>query len=598
MNVVHEQAHDRLGTVLAITSILFMAGHDCRADGLKPVPLTEHQYACGYTGMSLQDLHECGVTLLSHFPWTTDMEAMKQYIQTAHRLGIRLLPYISGEKAWYMDTPERVRLFTTRNPVGAIPYYQAVDPSAHPQWILIDELGRLMPRYGSYVKNASGEWEVRWGVWHAHGLRHENLKSLRPWSWTMCSSVEGYLDAVERGVKAVMDMGFDGVFVDNTYLGRLPKCQGPEFAKHEHKPDGQNTDRTYLELARRVYHTVKSYGSDKIVLLNDGTEDEYTSIRDGAMIESYINAFARRDDPKHWKKILEWAHQFDNEAEQGRFVTSLSYLSKIDQPAKEACFYTYACAGLSGFKWTATTSRPDVARLLYRARLIHPRGALQEQGGLWHRAFDRGLVVVNPDREQARAAWLSWPSSAGPPVDLYSGRRLRVEADRLHIEVERQCGRVVVGLHLALDDYVAECAVTLASVARQLGGTSDLETTLVGEQKRLQGIKEVKLDSLPPWPEGSWVSAAPTLLGWSKQLKPAKRTGSESWNAPQREEIIKVLSEVRAWCRQLPQGDHRVVQGLRAADEYAGYALDLMTEGTASSESAPHTSGPQTQKTR
>ena len=573
---MHGKTGSEFRLVVAFGGFVLLGTHHGLAESLAPMPMTEHQYACGYNGMDLQDLHDCGVTLLSHFPWSTDMEEMRRYIEKAHRLGIRLLPYISGEKAWYLDTPQRLHVFNKRSPAAAVPYYQAVDPSAHPQWILIDELGRLTPRYGSYVKNASGQWEVRWGVWHAHGQRYEDLENLRPWSWYMCSSVEDYLDAVEAGVRAVMDLGFDGVFLDNTYRERLPECHGAELNKHQHRAAGHNTDTTYVELARRVYLTVKSYGPGKIVLLNDGTQDVYAPIRDGAMIESYINAFAKRDDPDHWKKILGWAHDFQDEAEHGRFLTALSYLGSSDHPAKDDCFYTYACAGLSGFKWTATTPRPDVARLLYRARLIVPRGKLQEKDGLWYRAYDRGLVALNPDRKSESEAWLPLPASMRTPVELYGGRQLQVKNGRFHMRVDRQAGRVVVDLHHALDGYMAECAAALAGASKQLGGASDLTSTLAGKEKRLLGIVEQDLSTLPPLAEGTWQSAGPMIRKWSARLKGLNQIGSKDWDAPQREQVVQVLTDVHRWCQEIPSGNHRVIQCLKAAEEHAGRAATLV----------------------
>jgi hypothetical protein len=307
-------------------------------------------------------------------------------------------------------------------------------------------------------------------------------------------------------------------------------------------------------------------------------EDDYITIRDGAMIESYINAFAKRDDPDHWKKILGWARDYENEAEHGRFMTALSYLGSSDRPAKDDCFYTYACAGLSGFKWTATSPRPDVARLLYRARLIVPRGQLQEQDGLWYRVYDRGVVVANPDRERQHDAWLPVPDAIRTPVELYTGERLPVENGRFHLEVDRQAGRVVVDLHHALDDYLAECAATLDGVGRQLEGGSDLTSTLTGAERRLLGIKQQDLSKLPPLSEGTWQSAGPMIRAWSARLKTFSHSGSRSWNPQQREQVGQMLADVHQWCQKLPAGKHRVIRCLKAADEHAGRAAALITE--------------------
>ena len=76
--------------------------------------------------------------------WDADMEKNKGYLAKAHELGIRVIPYVSPEKAWSLDTPERIERFFRANPAASLPYYLAVDPTGHPEWILIDRHGRLV----------------------------------------------------------------------------------------------------------------------------------------------------------------------------------------------------------------------------------------------------------------------------------------------------------------------------------------------------------------------------------------------------------------------------------------------------------------------
>ncbi len=189
----------------ATTVLLFLLSETgiCHAAEQHGPALVLQQYACGTNGMDLEALHECGVTLLSHFDWTLDGATMTRFIAKAHALGIRLLPHISAEKAWYLDTPTRLRQFNRRSPAGSIPYYRAVDPSLHREWILVDELGRLTPRYGCYVKDESDEWVLKWGVWKVHGQTYEDAVNPDPWSWYMCSSAVGYIDAGERASTAL-----------------------------------------------------------------------------------------------------------------------------------------------------------------------------------------------------------------------------------------------------------------------------------------------------------------------------------------------------------------------------------------------------------
>ena len=82
-------------------------GAVCEAAEDNPSQITECQYACGAGGMDLKTLHDCGITIVSHIRWTLDEEPMKRYLAEAHKLGIKVLPYVSPEKAWFLDTPER-----------------------------------------------------------------------------------------------------------------------------------------------------------------------------------------------------------------------------------------------------------------------------------------------------------------------------------------------------------------------------------------------------------------------------------------------------------------------------------------------------------
>jgi len=524
------------------------------------VSMTEVQYACTPCGMDLETLQACGVTLLSHIDWTPDMGQMKRHLQEAHARGIKILPYVSPEKAWYLDTPDRLRRFNRRNSGGSIPYYRAVDPSSHPEWILIDKLGRLTPRYGSYVRTPTGAWELKWGVWHAHGETYQDLKNVNPWSWYMCSSAEGYIDAVERGVRAVMDMGFDGVFVDNTYTSRLKPCHGLKSGKHKHRDPKRNTDKTYFELTERIYRTVKGYGRDKIVLLNGGTQPVYKPIRDGSMIESYVASPGARERRHKWPAILEWARVYADEPKQGRIVTALSYLGSTRHPDKDDCFYAYACAQLSAFKWTADSPRTDIVRLLYRARLITPLGGVQSKGGLWHRHYDKGLVVVNPDTKRPADAWLPLPEAVRVPVELYTGRRLPTRGREARVCVSPESGRVIVDLPAALDNVLVECATTLAEAA-----------------KRLKGATDEDLKRLAPLAAQDWRRVATQADALAKSLADLVEDTKREKPAIDDDKVMGLLAKIHELDPSPRFSQDDVVCRLNQADDHACQAAALIS---------------------
>lgn len=334
---------------------------------MHPVDLTTQQYICYDRILTLEEMADCGVTVLSHPTWRLDAAANRQYLEKAHSLGIKVLPYVSPEKAWQLDTDERVREFNSISPATTIEYYKAVDPSSNWYWVLVNSDGQYQPRYGSLVRGEDGAWRVDWDRYLLHGVWVQRPRPIRH-TWYMCSSVQGYRDAVVRGVRAVMNLGYDGMFVDNTYSNRLARCHGPEFGKHEHI-DGNNTDQTYATLGQLIYETVKSFGRDKIVILNGGTQDVYTHHRDACMLESYVTGHG--PDRWPWERIQSSARKLGPERAYGRAVTALSYprpgASLVE---RDDLFYAAACAKVSGFLWVGSSwAHSDTMRLLYRARL-------------------------------------------------------------------------------------------------------------------------------------------------------------------------------------------------------------------------------------
>jgi hypothetical protein len=56
------------------------------------------QYACGNQGLQVEELADCGVTILSHDTWVEDMAAMRARVRRAHELGMRVLAYVSRRR--------------------------------------------------------------------------------------------------------------------------------------------------------------------------------------------------------------------------------------------------------------------------------------------------------------------------------------------------------------------------------------------------------------------------------------------------------------------------------------------------------------------
>jgi hypothetical protein len=225
-------------------------------------------------------------------------------------------------------------------------------------------------------------------------------------------------------VRAIMELGADGVFVDN--LAHRAECFGPKFGKHEHITADQ--DHAFAMLLSRVRDTVKQYKPDGAVLGNSAAPlslpREFWKYLDADMMESYICTWVSKerwfDWRDHWHKQGVDLQPF---VRAGKQIQALSYLGHTPYGVREDAFFCYASARLGGFVWNGgrPLSDPETA-LLYRICLGRPMGDEQEENGVWFRAFERGLVAVNPNREAAGFVTIALPVTATRFVDLAAVR--------------------------------------------------------------------------------------------------------------------------------------------------------------------------------
>ena len=78
--------------------------------------LNDEVYACGTSGMTMEELAGAGVTLLSHAPWGWEgktTEEVQTFLNEAHRYGIKVIPYVSLYKA--VDSREVKDTFHTKD---------------------------------------------------------------------------------------------------------------------------------------------------------------------------------------------------------------------------------------------------------------------------------------------------------------------------------------------------------------------------------------------------------------------------------------------------------------------------------------------------
>jgi hypothetical protein len=126
------------------------------------------------------------------------------------------------------------------------------------------------------------------------------------------------------------------------------------------------------------------------------------------------------DWPSHWHELGAKMQPLIN---AGKQVQALSYIGHTSYGVREDAFFCYASARLAGFVWNGgrPISDPDTA-ILYQIRLGAPRGGEQHDdgSGLYYRLFERGFVVLNPDKQKPATLTLPAAVSCSQLVDLFA----------------------------------------------------------------------------------------------------------------------------------------------------------------------------------
>jgi len=328
-------------------------------------------YAIGYDPNGWEALAASKVAFVTHCPINRD------YFERVHALGVRAFPYIT----MYQGRADAT--------------YEGINLKDHPEFIEIDEGGNLR----------------RTGFWES-----EDAKNM----YTTCPNVPAYQDAMVEWVRRIMELGADGVFVDN--LAHRAECFGSRLGKHEHLYEDQ--DHAFAMLLGRVREVVKQYKTDGAVLGNSASPlslpREFWKFLDAEMLESYICTWVSKERwfswPDHWHKQGVDLQPF---VRAGKQIQALSYLGHTPYGVREDGFFCYASARLAGFVWNGgrSLSDPDTA-ILYQIRLGKPLDDEREENGVFYRVFERGMVAVNPDREKPGAITVAAPIPATRLVDL------------------------------------------------------------------------------------------------------------------------------------------------------------------------------------
>ena len=358
--------------------------------------------------------------LLSTCPLIVGVPHDRAVIDRCHRARVRLIPYVNYMELLDTKIEEAAR--------GTVYYewlqsvdHEALDLANHPDWICLDSQGRNVPS--------------TWGSQNGH-----------PGLFYTCFHQDALRRAALEQVHKLMEMGADGVFIDNA--GPVADCSGAALGKHTHAGSNATNTSMYESLQREIYALVKSFGSDRIVMHNSTIIPGHWSCCDAQMWESCVCGAGTPRLMQEWPE-LEYAGGMHAEAvRRGKVPVILPYVgSQPEERRLRLALYSYAYARLYGFLWADWFTLADrdadrnAALELYSARLGKPVSSIKVSGEVRYRLFERGAVALNPSHDAASA---DIPCSTSNPIrDVSFGRSLSPAKGKLRIDLTPESGRVL-----------------------------------------------------------------------------------------------------------------------------------------------------------
>jgi hypothetical protein len=360
---------------------------------------------------------------LRHVPFIIGSTPDRAALEKCHAAGVRLLHYVTY--TCLLDTELQVR-------EGGQVYSEwsesidceSRDLKDHPDWVCIDAAGRIQ-------KDAWGQ-----------EFKHPGLLNT-------CLHQPGLHEAAIRQVRLLMEMGFDGVFID--LAGPTPECHGPAFARHVHAEPAKTNTGKWEGLQAAIYREVKRHGADRVVMQNTctGTLASHWPTCDMQMLEAFPFG-SGSGDLRASSAELEWTGlRLGPAVEHGKRPVILPYLSDVPaERLRDAALLSYAYARIQGFLWADAFALMDrseakeLALALYQLRLGEPRGPVECEGPVRYRRFQKGIAVLNASPDPVEVS-LRAPRG-GLLADLgYTGT---VVPDRgvVRLTLAPQSGRVLV----------------------------------------------------------------------------------------------------------------------------------------------------------
>ena len=364
--------------------------------------VTEHYPAERFSSLDYSRVE--GLPLISHVPHT------KEAFEAAAEIGIRAIPYVHFTCIHTNYADQDVFVFQ------------------HPEILAKDSDGKWMnmPMDGSY----------------------------RLHRFLTCANNPMYWKLSLAYVEKLMEMGADGLFIDNVtdrepcLAHRFDHIRNPEFddsyITHEHLFPDATHDYAWGRMLQAIRALVKSYGEDKIVVLNPGIDTPVQNYGDGGEWESFIYSWAWEGRRHTWEDVKNRVEEHQWFLDAGRVIEARSFINTQREEMKEDAFWAYSAARLVGFLWRSNELHGTEAEILYQTHMGKPYGRFTEFDGIAHRAFENGIVVLNDNLNQ-KSMELSIPSElqTGHLLDIYNDSQIiHVNGGKMELTVPGKSARI------------------------------------------------------------------------------------------------------------------------------------------------------------
>jgi hypothetical protein len=356
-------------------------------------------------------------TRLKPFPWVIGSTPNPEILARFHTAGGKLLHYVCFVEM--LDTIRQVQGGGTVYPEWSESILnEERDLARHPNWVAIDENGK--PRRSLF------------GI----QMNHPGLMNV-------CFHDPAVQEAALRQIKKLLELGYDGVFVDLCFS--TPECYGDTFAGHKHVSGKTNTDR-YFECLEAIYKTVKDFDKDRLVVMN-GALDSNFQRADAVMWESAIYAPDKATRLQRRAELVLRGRKYAGAVKCGKILFQLSYCGGKAGDSWKRLLFTYTYGRIFGFTWSDYTEYFDIDRekalTLYTLDLGKPLAdGVELTNGVWRRDFEKGTVLWNAD--SLETSTVLEIEAEGAVTNFADGKLLEVQDRRLTIAMPEEGGSILL----------------------------------------------------------------------------------------------------------------------------------------------------------